>query len=121
MNHGGRGHADKGRERATNVRGARNTGGGAVAAVLVSSGRCQRAHRGDSHAAVRILGETLVLFRDKKGRVGLLDDRSHTAGLRSVMVVSKSGALPAHTMVGFMTREGIGFGAPAEPSRASFI
>ena len=24
---------------------------------------------------VRILGETLVLFRDKKGRIGLLDDR----------------------------------------------
>ena len=31
--------------------------------------------------AVKILGETLVLFRDKSGRIGLLDDRCSHRGI----------------------------------------
>ena len=45
---------------------------------------------------------------------------AHTAGLRSVTVVSKSGALPAHTMVGFMTREEIVWKRRRNRARASF-
>ena len=70
---------------------------------------------------VRILGETLVLFRDKKDASVCLMIGAHTAGLRSVTVVSKSGVLPAHTMVGFMTRKGIVWRRRRNRPRASFI
>ena len=69
---------------------------------------------------VRILGETLVLFRDRKAASVCSMIGAHTAGLRSVTVVSKSGAFPAHTMVGFMTREGIVWKRRRNLPKASF-
>ena len=39
---------------------------------------------------VRILCEDLVLFRDKKGRVGLIEDRcSHHVAARAVMIFAE--------------------------------
>jgi len=52
---------------------------------------------------VRILGETLVLFRDKKGRVGLLDDRC------------------ARITVGFTIRKAIAWKHPPSLPRVNFI
>jgi len=53
---------------------------------------------------VRILGETLVLFRDKSGRVGCLTIVAHTEALRSVMAASRNEGSPAPITVGCTTR-----------------
>ena len=66
---------------------------------------------------VRILGETLVLFRDRKGRVGLLDDRcAHRgASLCYGRVEERGISCPYHGWL-YDTR-GNCLETPAEPSR----
>ena len=52
---------------------------------------------------VRVLGEDLVLFRDKSGRVGLLADTAPTAAPRCCTAASRSEASPAPTTAGSTT------------------
>jgi 5,5'-dehydrodivanillate O-demethylase oxygenase subunit len=69
---------------------------------------------------VRILGETLVLFRDKKGRIGLLEDRcSHRgASLCYGRVEERGIACPYH---GFLyDTKGACLETPAEPAESKF-
>jgi 5,5'-dehydrodivanillate O-demethylase len=69
---------------------------------------------------VRILGETLVLFRDKKGRVGLLDDRcAHRgASLCYGRVEERGIACPYHGWL--YDTKGNCLETPAEPSESKF-
>lgn len=69
---------------------------------------------------VRILGETLVLFRDKSGRVGLLDDRcSHRgASLCYGRVEARGIACPYHGWL--YDTQGNCLETPAEPSGSKF-
>jgi 5,5'-dehydrodivanillate O-demethylase len=69
---------------------------------------------------VRILGETLVLFRDKKGRVGLLDDRcSHRgASLCYGRVEERGIACPYHGWL--YDTKGDCLETPAEPPESKF-
>ena len=69
---------------------------------------------------VRILGETLVLFRDKKGRVGLLEDRCpHRGASLSYGRVEERGlSCPYHGWL-FDTR-GHCLETPAEPCDSKF-
>jgi 5,5'-dehydrodivanillate O-demethylase len=69
---------------------------------------------------VRILGETLVLFRDKRGRIGLLDDRcAHRgASLCYGRVEERGIACPYH---GFLyDTKGNCLETPAEPAESKF-
>ena len=69
---------------------------------------------------VRILGETLVLFRDKKGRIGLLDDRcSHRgASLCYGRVEERGIACPYHGWL--YDTKGDCLETPAEPAESKF-
>ena len=69
---------------------------------------------------VRILGETLVLFRDRKGRVGLLDDRCpHRGASLSYGRVEERGlSCPYHGWL-FNTK-GDCVECPAEPTDSKF-
>jgi len=69
---------------------------------------------------VRILGEDLVLFRDKKGRVGLLDDRCPHRGA-SILYgrVEERGIACAYHRWLFDT-EGNCLECPAEPAESKF-
>ena len=69
---------------------------------------------------VRILGETLVLFRDKKGRVGLLDDRcAHRgASLCYGRVEERGIACPYHGWL--YDTKGNCLETPAEPADSKF-
>lgn len=69
---------------------------------------------------VRILGETLVLFRDKKGRVGLLEDRCpHRGASLSYGRVEERGLSCAYHGWLFDT-QGSCLETPAEPSDSKF-
>ena len=70
---------------------------------------------------VRILGETLVLFRDKRGRVGLLDDRCSHRGASLATVAWKSEASLARITVGYTTQREIAWKRRQNLPRASFI
>src|SRR4051794_25248497 len=52
---------------------------------------------------VRVLGEDLVLFRDKQGRVGLLADHCAHRGASSATAASKSAGSVARTTAGSTT------------------
>ena len=69
---------------------------------------------------VRILGETLVLFRDKSGRVGLLEDRcSHRgASLCYGRVEERGISCPYHGWL--YDTKGNCVETPAEPSESRF-
>jgi len=69
---------------------------------------------------VRILGETLVLFRDKKGNVGLLNDRcSHRGASLSYGRVEERGvACPYHGWL--YDTKGNCLETPAEPCDSKF-
>ena len=69
---------------------------------------------------VRILGETLVLFRDKKGRVGLLEDRCphRGASLSYGRVEERGVACPYHGWL--FDTEGNCLETPAEPCESKF-
>ena len=69
---------------------------------------------------VRILGETLVLFRDKKGHVGLLTDRcSHRGASLSYGRVEERGiACPYHGWL--YDTKGNCLETPAEPCESKF-
>ncbi|HEX7232618.1 MAG TPA: Rieske 2Fe-2S domain-containing protein, partial [Candidatus Binatia bacterium] len=69
---------------------------------------------------VRILGETLVLFRDKTGRVGLLEDRcSHRAASLSYGRVEERGiSCPYHGWL--YDTQGNCLETPAEPRESKF-
>ena len=69
---------------------------------------------------VRILGETLVLFRDKKGRVGLLEDRCphRGASLSYGRVEERGVACPYHGWL--YDTKGNCLETPAEPSESKF-
>ena len=69
---------------------------------------------------VRILGETLVLFRDKKGRVGLLEDRCphRGASLSYGRVEERGVACPYHGWL--FDAKGNCLETPAEPCESKF-
>jgi 5,5'-dehydrodivanillate O-demethylase len=69
---------------------------------------------------VRILGETLVLFRDKKGRVGLLNDRCphRGASLSYGRVEARGIACPYHGWL--FNTAGDCLECPAEPAESKF-
>lgn len=70
--------------------------------------------------AVRILGETLVLFRDKSGRVGLIDDRCahRAASLCYGRVEARGIACPYHGWL--YDTKGDCLETPAEPAASKF-
>ena len=69
---------------------------------------------------VRILGETLVLFRDKRGRVGLLDDRcSHRGASLCYGRVEERGIACAYHGWLYDTK-GNCLETPAEPPASKF-
>jgi 5,5'-dehydrodivanillate O-demethylase len=69
---------------------------------------------------VRVLGETLVLFRDKKGRVGLLEDRCphRGASLSYGRVEERGVACPYHGWL--FDSKGNCLETPAEPCESKF-
>src|ERR687892_1457399 len=69
---------------------------------------------------VRILGETLVLFRDKRGNVGLLDDRcAHRGVSLSYGRVEERGIACAYHGW-FYDIQGNCLETPAEPAESNF-